>query len=96
MGIEELRCLGGGSAGLGVASEGGEGAGVSVGWVGRAVARLGLADGAHRLGGGELVRLLFKLEHLRDGEGHEDKHDRHNNEELDEGEAFFCIAGCVG
>ena len=87
VGRDELGGLSGGRAGLGVAAELGDGAGEADGGIGGVVLELGLGDGADGLGGGGLVGALADLEELGDGEGHEDEHDGHDDEELDQREA---------
>ena len=86
-----LRGLRGGRAGPGIAAEDGEGAGEAA----RRVAGVVVAFGACRWCGWSGPRRSrwpsFDLEHLGDGEGHEDEHDGHDDEELDEGEAGFQV-----
>ena len=87
-GLDELGGLRGGSAGLWIAAEIGKGTGKAVRGVGRVVLELCLGDGAHGLDGAGLIGLLAQLEELWNGQGHEDQHDRHNDQQLDQRETF--------
>jgi hypothetical protein len=50
---------------------------------------LRLVDGAHRLHGAGLVRLLAQVQKAGDGDGHDDDDDRHDDEQFHQGEAGF-------
>ncbi len=87
--VDKLGGLGGGRSSIGLAAEGGNGAGEAIRRIGGVVLELGLADGAHGLDGRGLIGLLAKLEKLRHGERHEDEHDGHHDEEFDQGKTRF-------
>jgi hypothetical protein len=93
---DELRGLCRGWRGADFAAEGGEGAGEAVLRVGGGVLTFHLVEHAQGGDGGGLVAAADDGLHGRDGEGHEDENDRHDDEKFDEREAGFCArAGAI-
>src|ERR1039458_696456 len=77
--VDELRGLCGGCAGAGIATQGGQGAGVAVGGVGDVVGGLSLPDGVQHQDCGGLVGALLD----REQRGNEEREEEQNEDEQD-------------